>query len=133
MPFQQDAAEARKTMPAAQSVLIHPLVFSESQDTSHHFQPMIDCCRFSTFLPLEIDPWIERAAMNPVQRQVPDKRHQLLQQADIPIQRAFVLVLFNKLRRRFFERPRWPDSVNFGFANAFPQSCEVSLRFCELI
>ena len=71
--------------------------------------------------------------MHPVQRQVPDERHQLLQHADIAIQRALVLVLSNELGRCLFECPFWSDPVNFRLADAFPQSCEVALRFGDFI
>lgn len=91
---------------------VDPFELGEPQGATDDRETVVYRVGGSSLLSLVIDPRIQRAAMDALQGQVPDPRHQLFEQADVPIQRTLVLVLANELDRRFLETSFRPDAVD---------------------
>jgi hypothetical protein len=53
-----------------------------------------------------------RAAVNPIERQLPDEGQQLREAADVIVDAALVRVLGDEVRRRLLERSLRPDTIN---------------------
>jgi hypothetical protein len=86
-------------------LLIHPLPCSQIEDPPDDLKTMIDRADRNAFHPALLNPWLQAAHMNPVERQLADPGHEPGQSAYIVIYASLVLVLDHKFRCCLFEGP----------------------------
>ena len=83
-----------------QSVFIQPLALCEVQDSSNDFKPVVNGSGGYSLFPSVFDPQLHCPDVDSIQRNRPYPGHQPSQLRDVTSNRALVLVLANKLRRR---------------------------------
>src|SRR6056297_2164026 len=115
-----------------ESMLVHPLALGEVQNAPHDLETVIDRSGGSALLSSVFDPRLECAPVDALQRQRPDPGHELLQQADVAVERTLVLILADEPDRRFLEAPLGPDTVDPRLTERLRQSGEVPLGLRQL-
>ncbi len=115
-----------------QSHVIDPFAGGKIQDSPNNLQALIDRAGGDAITTALRDPGLKTFAMDSIERQTSDVRHQPLQPTDIIRQAAFMLVLQHKFRRGLLEGSSRPDAVNHRLPGLLHQSGEEPFRFLDV-